>query len=355
MTRGMKAALLGATRGLGISRRVGSSAWRRRQLLILCYHGVSLHDEHEWNPHLFISPGQFSHRLELLHRTGCAVLPLGEAIERLYRGDLPDRAVCLTFDDGYYDFLAQAQPRLRQFGFPATVYLNTLRCGHDFPIVRIGLSYVFWKSRRSVIEGHGLPGLDNREYPLATPDQRWALAVAIHDTLLAAHVALTAQDDVLREVSRRVSVDYDALVATRMLTLMRPGEVTAMAAEGVDFQLHTHRHRTPVEPDLFLDEIRENRWHIEAMTRVRPTHFCYPSGVYRESYFPILESEGVVTATTTNPGMATCDSAPLLLPRFVDMDAVSDPEFEGWLTGVVPWLRDVGRGFRTTSARVLAG
>ena len=341
MIRPVKAGVLGASRSLGLNARAGKSAWRRRRLLILCYHGVSLHDEHEWNPTLFISSETLSRRLELLHRNRCTVLPLGEAIERVYRNDLPERAVCLTFDDGYYDFVEQAQPRLRQFGFPATVYLNTLRCGHDFPAVRIGLSYVLWKSRRSVIDGRGLPGLDLAEYPLATADQRWNLAVAIHDTVLTAGADLAAQDDVLREVSRRVGVDYDALAATRMLTLMRPAEVTALAAEGVDFQMHTHRHGSPVDSDRFLEEIRENRWRIEAMTHVRPTHFCYPSGVYRKSYFPLLESEGVVTATTTQPGMVTSDAAPLLLPRFVDMTVVSEAEFEGWLTGVAPWLGDV--------------
>jgi peptidoglycan/xylan/chitin deacetylase (PgdA/CDA1 family) len=341
MIRHVKGAVLRGTRSLGLNARAGESAWRRRRLLILCYHGVSLHDEHEWNPSLFISSATLSRRLELLHRNRCTVLPLGEAIERVYRNELPERAVCLTFDDGYHDFAAQAQPRLRQFGFPATVYLNTLRCGHDFPAVRIGLSYVLWKSRRPVIDGRGLPGLDQREYSLATAAARWTLAVAIHDIVRGSDLA--SQDEVLREVSRRVGVDYDALAATRMLTLMRPAEVTALAAEGVDFQMHTHRHSSPVESDRFLEEIRENRRRIEAMTQVTPTHFCYPSGVYRQSYFPLLESEGVVTATTTEAGLVTSDAAPLLLPRFVDMTAVSEAEFEGWLTGVAPWLGDVVR------------
>jgi len=343
MTRRMKAAVFEATRTIGLNRRVGASAWRRQRLLILCYHGISLHNEHEWNPRLFISPENFSRRLELLDRSGCTVVPLGEAVQRVYANEIPERAVCLTFDDGFYDFAVQAQPRLRQFGFPATVYLNTLRCGHDFPAVRIGLSYVFWKSKRSVVDGRGLPGLDPVEYPIATPEQRWTLAVAIHTSLLAAKADVARQDDALRDVSQRMGVDYDELASTRMLSLMRPAEVTALAAEGVDFQMHTHRHSTPVDSDLFVEEIRENRWRIEAMTGVRPTHFCYPSGLYRESYFPLLEAAGVVTATTTRAGMVSSKTSPLLLPRFVDMNSVSEAEFDGWLTGIAPWLADVTR------------
>ena len=341
MNRHLKRAWLSAARWTPIGRVCARSSWRSRRLLILGYHGVSLDDEHEWDPYLYISPASFERRLQLLRQTGCNVLPLGEAVERLYRGDLPDRAVCLTFDDGYYDFLARAYPRLGQYGFPATVYQNTLRCEHNFPLVRIGLSYVLFKSGRTEIDGGGLPGLERKVYRFETVAARTLLATTIHDTLLAAGVEQAEQDAVLREVAGRVGVSYDELVTNRMLTLMCPAEVTALAAAGVDFQMHTHRHVNPVEPELFRHEIRENSWRIEAMTGRRPSHFCYPSGLYRPSYLPILESEGVISATTTESGIASGAEPRLLLPRFIDMQTVSDVEFESWLSGLVPWLRDV--------------
>ena len=58
----------------------------------------------QFNGSLFISPDVLRSRLQLIRKARCAVLPLDEAIARLYANDLPDRAVVLTFDDGLADF-----------------------------------------------------------------------------------------------------------------------------------------------------------------------------------------------------------------------------------------------------------
>ena len=54
MLRYAKMGLLHLAERSGVSRLLSQSAWRRQRLLILCYHGVSTYDEHEWG-HLYIS------------------------------------------------------------------------------------------------------------------------------------------------------------------------------------------------------------------------------------------------------------------------------------------------------------
>ncbi|MBV9317047.1 MAG: hypothetical protein JOZ34_06245, partial [Gammaproteobacteria bacterium] len=77
----------------GVNGVMLGSGWRGRRLLIICWHHVSLDDEHLWNPGLCVSAATLRSRLELLRATRCNVLPLGEALTRLRAGSLPERAV----------------------------------------------------------------------------------------------------------------------------------------------------------------------------------------------------------------------------------------------------------------------
>jgi peptidoglycan/xylan/chitin deacetylase (PgdA/CDA1 family) len=322
---------------LGLSRLVAQSDWRRQRLLILCYHGIALADEHLWRGDLYVSAAHFQDHLDLLGNNGCTVLPLGDALRRLYAHDLPERAVVLTFDDGYYDFQARAWPLLQEYGYPATVYLTTARVEHNYPIVNLFASYMLWLARGRVLDGRNIIGLDGR-YTLNTAEERDRVLASMDVAIQARGMTATQKDAVAKTLAERLELDYRALIATRLLTLLRPNEVTALSKQGLDVQLHTHLHRTPEDPALFVNDVLRNRDIIEEMIGRRPTHLCYPSGMYRMAYLPALRREGLESATTCDPGMAARAIDPLLLPRFVDSSAISDVEFEAWVSGVASCL-----------------
>src|SRR3954462_8455678 len=100
MLKTAKRGTLSALDGFGVLPRVRDSTWRRERLLILCYHGLSIDDEHAWDSQFSMRAEVLESRLRMLSEGGYSVLPLAEALERLRTRSLPERSVAITFDDG---------------------------------------------------------------------------------------------------------------------------------------------------------------------------------------------------------------------------------------------------------------
>jgi peptidoglycan/xylan/chitin deacetylase (PgdA/CDA1 family) len=317
----------------GLFARIAKSHWRRKRLLILCYHGVSIADEHLWDPRMFFSLEAFRARMELLRKWRCVVLPLGEALARLQAGDLPERAVALTFDDGNCDFHDRAWPVLRESGYPATVYLTTYYSGRTDPVFPGAYGYVAWRGRSRVVDASSLIDGDARSFDLRSTSERDAFVNAL--VQYADRVGLTADEkgSLLGRLAEQVGVDLEEVRRRRILRIMNPADVAEVSSAGVAVELHTHRHRTPESRELFLREISDNSASILAMTGKAPSHFCYPNGVYRRMFAPWLRQADIASATTCVPGLASQESDVMALPRFVDRSPVSSEEFEAWITG----------------------
>jgi len=94
-----------------------------RSLSILMYHQVGEFAPMRAHRANYCDRRRFAAQMALLERLGYRVLDLDTALGAL-RGErsLPERAVVLTFDDGYQNFVEHALPVLQRHGFPATVY-----------------------------------------------------------------------------------------------------------------------------------------------------------------------------------------------------------------------------------------
>ncbi len=82
-------------------------------------------------PSTNISSGDFRAQLAYLRQNNFTVWTMGKAVEALVAGeDIPARTVVLTVDDGYLSFYEHGLPMLKEFGYKATVYVNTANVGH---------------------------------------------------------------------------------------------------------------------------------------------------------------------------------------------------------------------------------
>lgn len=112
-----------------------------RRIPVLMYHGInsvlrSGHPYFETNT----SASTFARHMQHLHDGGYRPMKLSTAIAMIDSGTWPQRAVVITFDDGFRDFYTHAMPILQEYRFPATMFIvssfmgsRTSRFGHkDF-------------------------------------------------------------------------------------------------------------------------------------------------------------------------------------------------------------------------------
>ncbi|MEO5817235.1 MAG: polysaccharide deacetylase family protein [Gemmatimonadaceae bacterium] len=335
----LKEVVLKLAKTTGVFALVRDSAWRRRRLLILCYHGVSMDDEHEWSPTLYVTQERLRERLRSLRDGGYTILPLSEATRRLYDDTLPPRSVALTFDDGAVDFERRALPVLREFNAPATLYLTTFYCVSRQPVFDTILSYVLWKGRSSSADVASLIASDA---PLTVTSDagRKKTRNALHGHAAREQMSAEEKNDLVARLARMLGVDYEAILDRGTLQIMTPETVRALPADLIDVQLHTHRHRTPRDHALFVREIRDNAKMIrELRGSENPLEqFCYPSGDYAGEFFDWLRECDVRYATTCVPDLASRESDPMLVPRFIDTMVMSDTVFEAWTSGFAALL-----------------
>ncbi|HEY1868878.1 MAG TPA: polysaccharide deacetylase family protein [Candidatus Cybelea sp.] len=92
---------------------------------VVMYHRVDA-----WSPsdsishRLTISPDRFAGELRDIHRIGLRTVGIAELASDAQRGAFPQRAVLLTFDDGYSDQFRYAFPILQRFGDRAIFFIN---------------------------------------------------------------------------------------------------------------------------------------------------------------------------------------------------------------------------------------
>lgn len=332
-----KHGVYGLARRLGAMTLVRRSRWRRDRLLILCFHGVSLDDEHLWKPELFIRQDVLRDRLAQLRDGGYAVVSLDDGVRRLREGTLPEGAVALTFDDGTYDFYSRAFPVLREFGVPATVYQTTRYSQVGGPVFDVFVSYLLWKARdRDADLSHVVPGVPAG--PLDSEERRDRVLQVVLQLAEREGLDEDARHQLIQRLADALGIDLAPLLLRRIVALMTAAEIAELAKQGVDFQLHTHRHRLFEDRESFDADLQCNRDLLESATGRATTHFCYPSGVYRSDAQQWLREAGVRSATTCDPGLAHRHSPPMLLPRLVVTEQLSALSFESWTSGLAALL-----------------
>src|SRR4051812_2068357 len=91
---------------------------------ILMYHSVG--DDRAF---FTVRPGEFRRHMEFVKKSGYPVRRLREVVDDVESGRPIVPAIVITFDDGYENNFTEALPILKEFNFPATIFVATAFIG----------------------------------------------------------------------------------------------------------------------------------------------------------------------------------------------------------------------------------
>ena len=321
--------------------------------MILVYHRVAEANVDPWA--LNVSPAHFAQQLQVL-KTIADPVSLQQLAAAKSDDDLPERPVCITFDDGYADNLHAAKPALESYGVPGTVFVTPGYIGVPDNLWWDELAKLVLdpatrqeELRFSLHGSHYAyafrPQFDERSRP--DPDACWRAWEPVPGPRQAAYLAIyrmlvslsdSAREDVMGQLRSGVA-PYAGHQQHRCLT---EGELRELAAgDLVEIGAHTLSHPvlSSLAPDQQQHEIGGSRRRLEALTGNRITSFAYPYGKknhYTPQTVTTVRANGFACACSNFGGLVTRSSNRFTLPRFQPMDWDADQ----FTAAVAGWYRE---------------
>lgn len=313
-----------------VEMQTGQSAMQRARLdgeraVILMYHRVlprpQAHHERVEDG-MFVDPTTFANHLDWL-AADFHVMPLVDIVSALEaREALPPGACAITFDDGWLDNLVHALPALEAKRLPATLFAVS---------DRVGTEGGFW------------PDETERRVASASASNRVALASEIgmggagsDPADFLEFLKGVSEADRPELIERIQASTEDFLAADR--ALMDWDELDRLADAGIEIEVHgaSHAILTGLGPDGVRDELSRSLADLRSKGHARHGLLAYPSGAYSPEVVGIARELGYRAAVTTEPGLASADRDPLMLPRVGIHDDISRTrsEFLRFVPGV---------------------
>jgi peptidoglycan/xylan/chitin deacetylase (PgdA/CDA1 family) len=224
-------------------------------------------------------------------------MSLLEFVEATREESVPDRAVVVTFDDGYANNYTKAMPLLESLEIPATVFVTT--CNID------SLRRFWWDElervllRQMQVPGHLRLRVQAQEYqwPTTTSEQRESVYKVVHR--LMRPLSVSARSMVLSEMANWSGLDQVKESECSKYRSLRTDELVLLAqSDCIEIGGHTvtHPHLTFLSTDEQYAEIAGGRRKLEAILNCPVLTFSYPYSNYTDETVEIVKAVGFQAA-----------------------------------------------------------
>lgn len=290
--------------------------WGKNRVTVLAYHriaDVAAPDFFHLEDNVSATPAGFAQQMEYVRRH-FQVIDLATLVEAIDNGGgLPERALLITFDDGYYDNFLYAYPVLKRLGLPAVFFLTT---------GEMGVSRVPWWDRvaccfhRTQRPRADLPLIG--EQALDTPGAR----TAARNRLLA-RMKQVPDDEKWQALDALSHATQVAPPSHEPGLFMQWDHAREVEAHGIACQPHTVDHPilTRVDGARMRRELAGSFKAIEEQLGRSAVAFAYPNGTqadYDQSTIGALRDLGCRVAFTMRGRLSTPEEIlgrPYEIPR----------------------------------------
>lgn len=116
--------------GLGPPPATGKLVQSQAPVPILMYHVIASPPSSAQLPELYVDPKTFDRQMEALEKQGYSGVSLNQVYAAWFKGgQLPEKPVVVSFDDGYRGQYVYARPELRKLGWPGVLSAIAGRIG----------------------------------------------------------------------------------------------------------------------------------------------------------------------------------------------------------------------------------
>jgi peptidoglycan/xylan/chitin deacetylase (PgdA/CDA1 family) len=292
-----------------------AGSWTSSKAVILRYHSVQ--DDpapfaHTIGWGIIHATAAFADQIEMIARYYKPV-SIADVLEFLRGGkDLPDRAVAVTFDDGYADNYEIAAPILDRVGVPGAFYATINNVDSGTPPWYCRLRNAFHTSPRN-------------DWPDAQEDRQWPMSTRAerHESFLVASrrvakLAGEAQMRTLAQVEHELEVQP---LGSAGAPMMNWDQLRGLVKGGHIVGSHTltHPNLAYVDDAVVRLELKESKRVMEERLGSPVVHFSYPSPIlqphFNENTVERARQVGYQTSVTCVPGVVRRGQEPLALRR----------------------------------------
>ena len=238
------------------------------------------------------------------------VLPMDDAIVALRAGNLPPKAACITFDDGYPDWRNGVVPLLERLGVHATFFITSGQySGLPMWNERILHAVNAAPADTLSLRWTGLPDL---HFGSAQERRR---SIELLDDFLKYQEPIE-KEQLLAELERHTRFE------SQRVPTMSVEDLRYLHAKGFGIGGHsmTHPILSRCTQQQAYQEIAGAREQLESLICGKVTGFAYPNGTPGKDFGPehieMVRKAGYRYAFTTSRGFASADTPLMQIPRF---------------------------------------